>query len=166
MRSCIASYVFKFVILILRKEKIHFMENWLIILVIWGEAELFSGIWEQRKNTIREQGKLFSWILGDQCIIFRNQGSTDPPWGPQRCDFTVDGGLDPCVLKTLRRGQCHCVCLLHFSVCLSICLSKYLHVFVCMSVCLSLSLNICGVVPADQGSRARYRAFEGLLLGL
>ena len=52
------------------------------------------------------------------------------------------------------------MCLLHFSVCLSICLSKYLHIFVCMSVCLSLSLNICGVVPADQGSRARYRAFQ------
>ena len=64
------------------------------------------------------------------------------------------------MLKTLRRGKCHCVCLYHFSVCLSVCLSKYLHVFVCMSVCLSLSLNICGVVPADQDSRARSRAFQ------
>ena len=29
-----------------------------------------------------------------------------------------------------------------------------------LSFCLSLSLSICGVVPADQGSLARYRAFQ------
>ena len=39
-------------------------------------------------------------------------------------------------------------------VCLSISLSRYIHLSVC------LSHNICGVVPADQGSRARYRAFQ------
>ena len=49
---------------------------------------------------------------------------------------------------------------LDLSVCLYVCMSKSLHVFVCMFVCPSLSLNICGVVPADQGSRARYRAFQ------
>ena len=48
----------------------------------------------------------------------------------------------------------------YMSVCLSACLSKSLNVFFCMSVCPSLSLNICGVVPAYQGSRARYRAFQ------
>ena len=26
--------------------------------------------------------KIFSGIWGDQCIIFRDQGSTDPPGGP------------------------------------------------------------------------------------
>ena len=50
---------------------------------------------------------------------------------------------------------CLCIAFLCMSVCLSACLSKSLHIFVCMPV----SLNICGVVPADQGSRARYRAF-------
>ena len=54
-----------------------------------------------------------------------------------------------------------CVYCISLYVCLSVCLSTlYPHVFVCMSVCLSLSLNICGVVSADQGSRARYQAFQ------
>ena len=46
---------------------------------IWGVAELFKGFGEQMQNTFRETSKLFSGILGDQCIIFRDQVSTDPP---------------------------------------------------------------------------------------
>ena len=34
-----------------------FRENWLIFWGIWGEAELFLGIGEQRQNIFREQGK-------------------------------------------------------------------------------------------------------------
>ena len=51
-------------------------------------------------------------------------------------------------------------------VCLSISLSVYLNLYMylpaCLSVCMSvcLSLSICGVVLADQGSRARHRAFK------
>ena len=59
----------------------HFRENLHIFLGIWGEAELLLGIWEARQNTFREQRKIFSGIWGDQYIIFRDQGSTDPPWG-------------------------------------------------------------------------------------
>ena len=59
----------------------HFRENWLIFLGIQGEDELFLGVWGARQNTFREGRKLFSWIWGDQCIIFRDQGSTDPPGG-------------------------------------------------------------------------------------
>ena len=59
----------------------HFRENWLIFLGIWGEAELFLGIWGAKANNFREKRKFFSGIWGDQCIIFRDLGSTDPPWG-------------------------------------------------------------------------------------
>ena len=60
------------------------MENWLIFLGILGEAELFLGIWGAKANTFRETRILFAGIRGDQCIIFRNQGSTDPPGGGPR----------------------------------------------------------------------------------
>ena len=58
------------------------MENWLIFLGIWGEAALFLGIWGAKANTFRETRTLFAGRRGDLCIIFRDQGSTDPtPWG-------------------------------------------------------------------------------------
>ena len=47
-----------------------------------GEAELFLGIWGAKANTFRETRTLFAGRQGDQCIIFRDQGSTDPPGGP------------------------------------------------------------------------------------
>ena len=59
----------------------HFRENWLIFLGIWGEAELFLGIWGAKANTFRETGTLFAGRREDQCIIFRDQRSTDPPGG-------------------------------------------------------------------------------------
>ena len=49
-----------------------------------------------------------------------------------------------------------CICL---QVCLSFCLSVCLSLSEALSLSLSLSLSICGVVLADQESRARYRAF-------
>ena len=56
-----------------------FRENWHIFLEIWGEAELFLGVWGAKANTFRETRKLFAGRRGDQCIIFRDQGSTAPP---------------------------------------------------------------------------------------
>ena len=59
-----------------------FRENWFIFWGIWEEAELFLGIWGAKANTFRETRTLFAGRRGDQCIIFRDQGSTDhPPWG-------------------------------------------------------------------------------------
>ena len=58
-----------------------FRENWLICLGIWGEAELFLGIWGAKVNAFRETRQLFAGIRGDECIIFRDQESTDPPRG-------------------------------------------------------------------------------------
>ena len=45
--------------------------------------------------------------------------------------------MDPCMLKTHSDED---------------------NVFVCVSI--TFSHSICGVVPADQGSRAGYRAFQ------
>ena len=67
-------------ILILRQDKLHFRANWLLFLGIWGEAELFLGIWGAKANTFRERRKSFAGKRGDQCIIFRDQGSTDSTW--------------------------------------------------------------------------------------
>ena len=60
------------------ERKIHFREKWL---KIWVEAELNLRIWGAKENTFRELRDFLSVILGDQCIIFRDQGSTDPPGG-------------------------------------------------------------------------------------
>ena len=76
--------VYKYVILVLRKDT--FRENWLIFWGIWGEAELFLGIWGAKANTFREMRTLFAGRRGDQYIIFRDQGSTDP-WGPHYCSI-------------------------------------------------------------------------------
>ena len=54
------------------------MENWLIFWGRWGEAELFLGILGANANTFRGTRTLFSGRRGDQRIIFRDQGSTDP----------------------------------------------------------------------------------------
>ena len=43
---------------------------------------IFLGILREKANTFRETRKLFEGRRGDECIIFRDQGSTDPPWGP------------------------------------------------------------------------------------
>ena len=80
IKSSLSHALLKYVILILGK-KIHFRENCLIFLGIWGEAELVLGIWGAKANNFREKGKLFSVIWGDQCTIFRDLGSTYPPGG-------------------------------------------------------------------------------------
>ena len=71
--------VFKYVILILRKDKYILGRIGLYFFGIWGEAKLFLGIWGAKANTFRETRTLFAERRGHQCIIFRDQGSTDPP---------------------------------------------------------------------------------------
>ena len=49
----------------------------------WGAGEqlyYFQGFWEHEQNNFREQRKIFPGSLGDFGIIFREQGSTEPPW--------------------------------------------------------------------------------------
>ena len=64
------------------ERKIHFRENWLVFLGIWGEADLILRIWGAKENTFREMRTFLSGIWRDQCIIFRDQGSLDR-LGPQ-----------------------------------------------------------------------------------
>ena len=56
---------------------------------ICGEAKLFLGIWGAKANTFRETRTLFAGRRGDQCIIFRDQGSTDPPLGAPFMGFAL-----------------------------------------------------------------------------
>ena len=48
---------------------------------IWGKAELMLRIWRAKENTFRELRNFLSGVWGDQCIILRDLGSTDPPTG-------------------------------------------------------------------------------------
>ena len=57
--------VFKYMNLIIRKEKIHLRENWLIFGGIWGESELIFRIWGAKENTFRDLRKFLLWIWGD-----------------------------------------------------------------------------------------------------
>ena len=85
--------VFKYVILILRKENT-FKGELALFLGIWGATELFLGIWGAKANNFREKRKLFSGSWGDQCIIFRDLGSTYPPRGASwMCVCTGDNPL-------------------------------------------------------------------------
>ena len=66
--------VFKHVILILRKDKYIL---WKIGLYFWGFGEklnIFYGFGERRQILLGRR----AGIWGDQCIIFRDQDSTDP----------------------------------------------------------------------------------------
>ena len=73
--------VFKYVILILRKDKYILGGICLYFWGFWGEEELILEIWGAKANTFRETRTLFAGRRGDQCIIFRDLGSTDPPLG-------------------------------------------------------------------------------------
>ena len=74
--------VFKYVNLVLWKEKIQFRENWLIFLGIWGKAELIL-------RNLGSKGKIFSgswWIfffsdLGRSMHYFQGSREHRPPGG-------------------------------------------------------------------------------------
>ena len=64
------------------ERKIHFRENWLIFWGIWGEAELILKIWGAKEKYIQGAVEFSFKDFGRSMhyfIIFRDQGSTDPP---------------------------------------------------------------------------------------
>ena len=63
------------------ERTLYFRENWLIFSGFWGEAELILRIRGAKENIFRELRYFLLGIWGDKCIIFRDQGSTDPPGG-------------------------------------------------------------------------------------
>ena len=62
---------FKYVNLILWKENYN----------LWRIGVYFGGFGRSWINILQELRYFLSGIWGDQCIIFSDQGSTDPPWG-------------------------------------------------------------------------------------
>ena len=136
----------------------------------------FQGFGKQRENPFYGAEENAFGDLGRPMHYF--QGSKEQtPWGPQRCDFTGEGGLDPCMLNTLTSqtrimSLCVSIAFLCMSVYLSGCLSKYLHVFVCMYVCMYVCLSLplsqrvwCG--PSRPGFMSSIPGcISSLLLGL
>ena len=54
----------------------HFRENWLIFLGIWGKAELILRIWGAKENTFRELRN-----FGRSVHYFQGSREHRPPWG-------------------------------------------------------------------------------------
>ena len=67
--------------LILRKEKYILGRIFLYFWGILGEAELILGIWGAKAIYFQGAEQFFPGIWGDHCITFREQGSTEHPWG-------------------------------------------------------------------------------------
>ena len=72
--------VYKYLNLILWK-KIHFKENQLIFWGVLGEVELILRISGAKEKYCQGAENFLSWIWGELCIIFMDQGSTDSPGG-------------------------------------------------------------------------------------
>ena len=66
------------------ERKVHFMDNWVIFLGIWGEAELLLWICGARQNTFREL-RIFFGDLGRSMHYFKESREHRPPWGPHKC---------------------------------------------------------------------------------
>ena len=59
------------------------MENRLIVLEIWGGAELILRIWGATENTFRELRNFLSGIWGINALFSGIMGAQTPtPWGP------------------------------------------------------------------------------------
>ena len=91
----------------MERKKKDFRENWHVFLRIWGEAELILMIWGVKENTFRELRNFLSGTWEDQCIIFKNQGGTDPPGGLIliftfafiQCQFILRSTMNPMYIK-------------------------------------------------------------------
>ena len=62
------------------ERKIHFGENWLLFLGIWGEPELILRILGAKEKYSKGADSIFM-DFGRSMHFFRDQGSTDPPGG-------------------------------------------------------------------------------------
>ena len=73
--------VYSFIVFKPMERKIHFRENWLICLGIWGEAGLILGIGGARQNTFRELREFFR-DLGRSMHYFKEARAHRPAWRP------------------------------------------------------------------------------------
>ena len=65
------------------ERKLHFRENWLIFLGIWGEAELILGIWGAKEKYFQGAEVLSFKDLGRSMHYFQGSREHRSPWGPQ-----------------------------------------------------------------------------------
>ena len=65
------------------ERKLHFRENWLIFLGIWGEAELILRIWGAKEKYFQGTEVLSFRESGRSMHYFQGSMEHRPPWGPQ-----------------------------------------------------------------------------------
>ena len=63
------------------ERKLHFRENWLIFLGIWGEAELIVRIWGAKEKYFQGADVLSFSDLGRSMHYFQGSREHRPPWG-------------------------------------------------------------------------------------
>ena len=67
------------------ERKIHFRENWLIFLGIWGEAELILRIWGAKEKYF-QGAEEFSFMESVRSMhYFQGSRGHIPPWGLKVC---------------------------------------------------------------------------------
>ena len=67
------------------ERKIHFRENWLIFLGIWGEAELILRIWGAKEKYFQGNEAFSFRDLGRSLHYFQGSRGPRPPGEPQIC---------------------------------------------------------------------------------
>ena len=97
--------VFMFVSLILRKEKKHFRENWLIFWGIWGEVDLFLGIWGAKAKYFSGAKENYFQGFGEINALFAGIKGAQTPWGPQQSVRVIY--LPPTTFKLLKSKLKH-----------------------------------------------------------
>ena len=65
------------------ERKIHFRENWLVFLRIWGEAELILRIWGAREKNLQGAEEFSFRNLGRSVHYFQGLKEYRPAWGHQ-----------------------------------------------------------------------------------
>ena len=63
------------------ERKIHFKENWLIFLGMWGEAELILRIWGAKEKYFQEVEEFYFKDLGRSMHYFQGSREQRPPGG-------------------------------------------------------------------------------------
>ena len=65
------------------ERKIHFRENWLILLGIRGKADLILRIWGVKEKYFQGTGEFYFRDIGRSMHYFQGSMEHKPPWGPQ-----------------------------------------------------------------------------------
>ena len=69
------------------ERKIHFRQNWLIILEIWGEADSILRIWGAKEKYFQGAEEFDFRNLGRSKYYFQGSREHRPLWGPQYAEI-------------------------------------------------------------------------------